>query len=109
LIPTYKSNDQGKKWSLYISGLHDLVRDLIKCGDKIMAATTVGSSEISFLNEQKNKWEPSVNSGITQNNVNSLIEFGNLVLAGTHKGIYESQDYGLNWSEKINSGLQIEI
>ena len=94
----YRSTDTGTSWKPSIYGL--IANALAVQGTNLFAGTGRG---VSLSTDLGASWT-SVNSGLTNTFVHTILVNGTKIFAGTNGGVFLSTNNGLNWMA-VNSGL----
>jgi photosystem II stability/assembly factor-like uncharacterized protein len=96
----YISYNHGSTWQqIFNPGL--MIYGLLVSGTHIFAGTE--GAGVFLSDDQGLNWR-SVNKGLENFYITSLIMKGSILFAGTHEGLYRSSDFGSNW-EHVNNGL----
>ena len=89
----YRSYNHGVSWQTVFSTGY-AVNALVIAGTKIFAGTSGGGI---FLSEDEGATWRSVNNGLDNFDILSMVLKGNKLFAGTDAGIFRSVDYGVTW------------
>lgn len=96
----YISTNHGLSWRLLFNPGYT-INSLVILNSLIFAGTQFGI----FLSEDSgNNWH-SVNNGLDNTNITTMISKGDFLFAGTSSEIYRSSDNGSNWI-KVSNGIE---
>jgi photosystem II stability/assembly factor-like uncharacterized protein len=93
----YLSSDHGLTWRLIFNPGYQIT-SLLFLDSLIFAGTGAGI----FLSDNLGVTWHSVNNGLYDPDVSTLISKGNLIFAGTFNEVYRSSDNGTTWTEVSN-------
>ena len=93
----YRSTDNGNTWNPSNTGMtiYDPVESFAVCDTFLFAAVDGGVFRTS---NHGTSWS-TVNVGLTNKTVTSLVTKGTTLFAGTYNGVFRSTNNGVNWNE----------
>jgi photosystem II stability/assembly factor-like uncharacterized protein len=102
----FLSTGSGTNWAVSNNGLaSSIIYSLAMSGDKIYAGS-YNPGGVHVSTDNGNSWT-TINKEISNTVVYSIAIDGNYIYAGTDEGLYQSSNYGIDWSLKGFIGTNV--